>query len=138
MVISVNDIDKLKNNQDYNQFLEDNPSIGVLKVRATSASSALPVSGVDVIVSKEIGNNTIIFYEGKTDNSGMINSVKLPTPPRISSDLEVPKFATYKLEAKYSPDKFDRMYNISLCCGVSVIQYINITPLVNIEDRYGD
>ena len=68
MIINVNDVDKLKNNAEYNQFLRDNPSTGTLKVRTTSASSALPVSGVDIIVSKEIGENTIIFYEGKTDD----------------------------------------------------------------------
>ena len=138
MIINVSDVDKLKNDPDYNQFLKDNPSNGTLKVRATSASSTLPVSDVNIIVSKEIGENTIIFYEGKTDNSGMINNIKLPTPRRVSSDLEVPNFSTYKLEAKYSPDKFDKTYSISLCCGVSIIQYINITPIVNMEERYGN
>lgn len=138
MIINVNDVDKLKNNAEYNQFLRDNPSTGTLKVRTTSASSALPVSGVDIIVSKEIGENTIIFFEGKTDDSGMINNIKLPTPIKVSSDLEVPKFSTYKLEAKYSPDNFNKIYSISLCCSISVIQYINITPLVNMEERNGN
>lgn len=131
MIIRVSDI---KDDQTYNNFLKENPGRGNLKLRVTSASEALPVEGVDVVVSKEIGNNTYIFYEGKTDNSGMINNIKLPTPARITNNLEVPKFTTYKVEVEYLKDKFDKTYEVSLCCGTGLIQYVNITPMVNMEE----
>lgn len=135
MIIKVTETEKLKNDQSYQTFLNENTGEGNLKVRATSASEALPVVGVSVVVSKNIGENTIVFFEGTTDESGMINDIKLPTPTKNSNDLEAPKFATYELKATYKLDNFDKTYNISLCCGVSVVQYINITPAVDAEMR---
>ena len=135
MTININEVDKLENDSSYQKFIKDNPGTGNLKIRATSFSEALPIKGVKITISKEIGDNTIIFYEGLTDDSGMINNIKLPTPVRVSSDLEVPNFATYSLRAEYDIDGFDKIYDISLCCGVGAIQYINITPKVNMEDR---
>ena len=135
MTINVSEVDRLKNDISYQNFLNENPGIGNLKIRATSASEALPIKDVKITISKDIGDNTIIFYEGVTDDSGMINNIKLPTPVRVSSDLEVPNFATYTLRAEYIPDEFDKIYDISLCCGVGAIQYINITPKVNMEER---
>ena len=39
-----------------------------------------------------------------------------------------------------SKDDFLKKYNISLCCGADLIQYINIIPKINIErfDMYGN
>ena len=135
MTIQNTDIEVLKNNQDYQQFLRDNPGSGVLKVRATSASEALPISDVKITVSKEIGNDIIVFFEGFTDESGMVNNIVLPTPVRVSSDEDVPNFTTYQLRAVHGGLIFDRTYNISICCGVRVIQYINIIPSVQTEVR---
>ena len=134
MVIQSTD-EKLKSDQQYQSFLNENPGRGTLKIRATSASEAMPVGNVLITVSKEIGSNIVVFFEGETDESGMINGIVLPTPVRVSSDEEVPEFTTYKLRAIYTADKFDRVYDISLCCGVGVIQYINITPNVQTEVR---
>ena len=127
-------VDEIKDDAIYNEFLNENPGRGTLKIRVTSASEALPVSGVNVIVSKEIGNNTYIFYEGQTDSSGMINNIKLPTPVRITSNLEVPNFTSYQVRVEYLKDKFDKTYEISLCCGSGLIQYVNITTNVNVEE----
>ncbi len=129
MNININDA-TLESDVAYQEFLKENPGRGLLKVRASSASEAVPVEGVEVIVSKDIGNNKIIFYDGKTDESGMINGISLPTPPKVTNNEAVPKFANYNLEAIYGPSNMDKNYNISICCSISVIQYINITPNV--------
>ena len=134
MIIKSSD-SKLQNNKNYQLFLSENPSTGTLKIRATSAGEALPISNVKITVSKTIGDDTVVFFEGETDNSGMINGIKLPTPMRIQNNEEIPKFTTYDLFATYEPAKFNKKYNISMCCGISVIQYINITPDVNYEMR---
>ena len=117
----------------YLEFLKNNPGRGFLKIRATSASEAVPVEGVQITVSKEIGDNNIIFFDGRTDESGMINGIILPTPPKVTNDLVAPNFADYRLQAKYTPENFDKNYVISICCSVSVIQYINVSPDVNPE-----
>ena len=66
MIIKVNN-GTLNNDPIYQEFIKDNPGQGTLKVRATSASEALPIKDVNIIVSKQIGNDTYIFFEGKTD-----------------------------------------------------------------------
>lgn len=135
MIIKSTNTDLLSNNRDYQLFLSQNPSRGTLKVRASSVNEALPISNVKVVVSKKIGNDTIIFFEGQTDNSGMINGIKLPTPRKIQNNEEVPIFTEYDLEATYEPSNFYKKYGISLCCGITIIQYINIIPGVNYEMR---
>ena len=74
MNINVDDL-SLKSNELFQEFLRNNPGRGYLKIRATAASEALPVSGVSIVVSKKIGNDNIIFFTGQTDNSGMINGI---------------------------------------------------------------
>lgn len=140
MTININETEKLQNNTAYQSFLTNNPSTGTLKVRVSSINKALPVSGVDIVVSKMIGDDLIVFFEGKTDESGMVENIKLPTPIGNPNDEIAPEFTTYQLQATYLKEKFDKIYDIALCCGVSVIQNINITPEVDIEMRkaYGN
>ena len=140
MNINITDVDKLKNDVEFNNFISNNSGMGTLKIRANSINEALPVENVKIIVEKKIGNNNIIFFEGYTDKSGMINNIKLPTPKRIISNLEIPNFTTYEIIAEYKKDDFLKKYNISLCCGAELIQYINIIPKINIErfDMYGN
>lgn len=140
MTINISETEKLQNNQAFQNFLQDNPSMGTLKVRVSSINKALPVEGVDIVVSKVIGGDTIIFFNGQTDESGMVQNIKLPTPVGVTSDEIAPKFTSYQLHATYPPENFDKIYDIALCCGVSVIQNINITPNFNLEmrDYYGN
>lgn len=140
MTYNISETDKLNNNQDFQNFLNNNPSTGTLKVRVSSINKALPVENVNITVSKVIGNDTIIFFNGKTDESGMVMNIKLPTPIGNPNDEVAPEFTTYQLHAVYEPENFDKIYDIALCCGISVIQNINITPEVDIEKRnyYGN
>ena len=48
MNVSVDD-PILKNDSDFQEFLKNNPGRGYLKIRASAASEALPISGVDII-----------------------------------------------------------------------------------------
>ena len=43
-----------KNTSSYQNFISANPSEGYLKVRASAASQALPISGLKIVVSKII------------------------------------------------------------------------------------
>lgn len=130
--------DKLLESDDsFQEFIKDSPGTGYLKIRASSANEAVPVEGLNIKVSKEIGNNKVVFYEGQTDYSGMINDIILPAPMAITNDLIEPKFNTYKIEAYNNEIKQE--YDISICCGFTVIQYINVTPSGNdIRRLYGN
>lgn len=139
MTINISEEDKLKNNLAYQEFIRNNPSMGTLKVRVSSINQALPVEGTLITVSKKIGDDTIIFFNGETDESGMINNIKLPTPIRVENDEIEPSFTTYQLRAVYKQSNFDKIYDISMCCGISVIQNINITPeaIFEMRNNYG-
>ena len=63
------------NTESYNNFISNNPSSANLNIRTTAANSAIPISGVRIIVSKEIDGNKIVFFDGETDESGMINDI---------------------------------------------------------------
>ena len=85
----------------YKKFITDNPSDGYLRIRAYAASGALPISNLRVIISKTIDGNKIIFYDGVTNSSGVVERIILPTP-RLSDDNQlVPLSITYDIEAIY-------------------------------------
>lgn len=126
----------LDNDPKYQEFIRNSPGYGYLKIRASSANEAVPVEGLKIIVSKQIGNNKVIFFEGKTDYSGMINDIALPAPKPITNDEIAPTFNEYDVEA-INKD-IDKNYNISVCCGFTVIQYINVIPSgTQIRNYYG-
>lgn len=124
---------RLQNDVAYQEFVRDNPSKGYLKIRASAANEAVPISGIKIKVSKLIGTNNVIFFEGETDYSGMINNIVLPAPQAAISDEVIPKFTDYDLTAKGSIQNIDDRYSISVCCGITVIQYINVTPIIYAE-----
>ena len=123
--IDFND-NSFKETSTYKEFIKDNPSTGCLNIRAYSANYAVPIDGVKIIVSKVIDNYEVIFYEGVTDLSGMINSIYLPTSNTNPNDLEIPKATSYNIEAIY--DNTTRKYNVLIYPNIYVVQNINIIP----------
>lgn len=118
---------KFKESSVYQDFMIKNTGKGNLKIRAYAASEALPVSGLKIVVSTEIEDGKIIFFEGETDTSGMIETLTLPTPSLDLSNLEVPPTITYRITATmnmFSPQEFlVKMYD-----GICVVQTINFVP----------
>ena len=133
-VININDQNFI-NTDEYKNFMKENPSFGILKIRANAAREAMPVSGVKVVVTKKIGSDTVIFYEGVTDESGMINNIKLPTPEAISDDLVVPPSTTYEVDAIYTNE--EQIYPVNVFSGIYVVQTIKITPITEMRNYYG-
>lgn len=119
--------DEFKNTDAYKTFIGENSGIGRIKIRATAARGALPVSGVNVVISKIIENYNVIFYEGITDESGMISCVSLPTPVvYLTDDLVIPPSALYRLNIKN--DNIDKEYEVRVYDGVCTMQNINLVP----------
>ena len=77
------------NGEVYQQFLKDNPSNGYLRIRAFAANQAIPISNLNITVSKMIDNNNVIFFEGATNSSGLIERITLPVPKIDSNNLEI-------------------------------------------------
>ena len=118
----------VQNNPSYQRFVRENPNVGFLKIRASSANAAIPVSGIRIKVLKEIGGMNVIFFEGETDDSGMINDIRLPSPKGVLSDEDIPNHTEYELKAVGSVQNIEREFWVSIFPGITVIQYINVTP----------
>ncbi|MBQ6495230.1 MAG: hypothetical protein IJI49_04440 [Bacilli bacterium] len=123
------------NTEIYKKFMEENPGRGILMIRASAAKEAIPISNLDITVSKIIDNYNVIFFKGKTDNSGMIKNISLPTPAQNINDLTIPQSTTYEISANTEDSSIKQIYTISMYNNICVVQNINITPQMN-ERRY--
>lgn len=110
----------------YKNFMSENTGRGNLNIRASFANQALPITNLKVVVSKEIENYNVIFYEGVTNISGIIGKISLPTPPKETDDLVAPKTTTYKITAVYNNREYT--YTVNMYDGICVVQNINIVP----------
>ena len=125
---NINDINFINSNL-YKNFINKNQKVGFLKIRAYTASEAVPIIGLNVVVSKTIDNNKIIFYEGKTNESGVIEKITLPAPTLSLDDLNTPNGTTYDISATY--DNIESNYLVNIYEGVYVVQTINVIPKMN-------
>ena len=124
--------ESFKTTTTYKNFVTTNPGIGYLKIRAYGASGAIPISNLKIIVSKIIDNNTIIFYEGITNSSGIIEKISLPTPKSNQNDEENPKYTTYDIKAIYQEKAMTNNYSVNMYENIYVIQTINVVPSMNV------
>ena len=129
---NIND-QKFINSSSYQQFLRDNPSRGYLSIRAYAASQAIPISGLRIVVSTIIDNNRVVFFQGSTNISGIIEGISLPAPSLSQSDLTVPNKLVYQIEATYGPNNLNKVYDVNMYENISVIQNISVAPNMNLE-----
>lgn len=130
------DNEEFKNTETYQDFIRNNPSIGRLRINAFSASQAIPVSGLKIIVSKVLNNYNVVFFEGYTDLSGMIERIELPAPKSNVNNLDAPISTTYDVTSTY--DNIDKKYSVKMYDDVCVVQNINVKPMMDMRGRsYG-
>ena len=114
------------NSDIYKRFMDENSGRGNLNIKASFANQAMPITNLRVVVSKEIENINVIFYEGITNISGIVGKISLPTPPLNNDDLVVPEMTVYKIIAIYNNQEYS--YNVNMYDGICVVQNINIVP----------
>ncbi len=118
---------------DYQGFVGVNPKQGSLKVMAFTAYQAIPIENAEIIITKEIGGNNVLFFRGYTDSSGIIDNITLPAPTSGYDDnsFQTSSTTSYKLTA--IKDKYDsvKQYIINMIGDVKVLQYIKMTPIMD-------
>ena len=119
--------ENFKNTEIYKNFIKENPTTGILNIRAYSANQAIPVAGLNIVVSSEYNNANIVFFTGQTNNSGVIENIILPAPALDSSNLSAPNKTSYIITATLN-GQIDETYKINMYENISVIQNINIGP----------
>ena len=126
MNVYVTDVNFMKT-EAYQKFMDQNPGRGNLKIRAYAASEALPVSGLKVVVSTDYLGYHMIFFEGVTDASGIIQTLSLPTPSLDLNNLEVPSTISYQIQA-ISSENLQQDFVVNMYDGICVVQNINFIP----------
>ena len=121
------------NTKSYQDFISANKGMGILKIRASAANSAVPISNLKVTVSTIIDNNNVIFFEGYTNSSGVIENISLPAPLTNISDLTVPNKTVYNVVAVYNGDDIKQTYKVNIYDKIVVIQNINIVPPMKVS-----
>ncbi len=124
--------DSFKNTDAYKNFIDTNQSVGYLKIRAYGASQALPIGNLKIVVSKIIDNNNIIFFEGNTNESGVIEKIILPAPKQNTDDLTKPLSTTYEIKAYYQEKEISNIYQVNIYENIYVIQTISFVPTLGV------
>ena len=116
------------NTNEYQSFINNNPDTGTLKVFAYTAYKAMPLEGVNVTITKNIGNNKVTFFSGFTDSSGIIDDIILPTPKeeKIASYDLLPQATSYDLTASLKGYGTVAYKDIPMYGGTKMIQYIKM------------
>ena len=133
------DSEEFKNSSIYKTFINNNSGKGVLKIEASTASEAYPLKGVEIIISKTLGDNKIIFFKGSTNDSGIIDGIILPTKEinKEINDVSDIVFTTYDLLASYPKYDLNKNYDVTIFDNIKVIQPITfpVTELIEGEQN---
>lgn len=132
--------EEFKNLDLYQDFIRDNPGVGYLKVQVFTAYGAIPVADTSILITKDIEEYRVVFFQGKTDSSGIISGIALPAPAPVSTTEEAPAYTIYDMTAVNEGYETLKTYSIGMFGGINVIQYVKMLPEINIEgvDLYGD
>lgn len=128
---NIND-QEFANSAIYQNFLKQNPSQGYLKIRAYAASQAIPITNLKIVVSKIIDNNKVIFFEGNTNESGIIEKITLPAPRLNQNNLDTPSSTTYDITATYEEQNLTNIYRVNIYDNIYVVQTISVVPTMNV------
>ena len=116
----------------YPTFAKQNSDVGYLKVQAFMADQAIPIPDVEILITKEIGDDVVIFFRGYTDSSGIIDNITLPAPIdtyNVSTET-FSEFEVYDLTAVKESFQTLKKYTIGMFGGLKALQYIKMIPMI--------
>ena len=106
---------------------------GFLIVKASTASGAIPVEGVTVVVSGIDEGNSDLLFSLITNESGLTKRISLPAPPSTLSSSPNPSATPY---SRYNIDVYKDGYypqhytGVPIFSGVTAVQRIHVIILV--------
>ena len=111
----------------YAQFLAKNPYSGRLKIQAYRGDQAFPVPQVQVTVTRQFTDGKRTFFEGFTDENGIIDNIVLPAPSRVDSLTPSGPVTTavYDLRAT-QPDYQTVQTQLEIFEGITAIQPLRL------------
>lgn len=115
-------------NETYQDFLDKNKEYGYLKIQAFAGQQSLPINGVNVVVSKKFSDMDKVFFEGTTNESGIIDNIKLPAPAKNLSEApeNVLPYASYDVASSHNDYDTRNAPSVQIFPGVKSIQPIQV------------
>ncbi len=112
---------------------------GYLIVRASTASGAIPVEGVTVIVQGRDEENSNVFLSLITDRNGLTQKITLPTVSRdesLTPSANIKPYSLYNIEV-YKDGYYPQHYSgVAIFEGITAVQNARIIPLSEFEPSY--
>ncbi len=116
----------------YEDFLDNNPSEGLLRVQVFTADRAFPVSNASVDVYVRLSGSDKTVFNGVTNADGIIDNIRLPAPDSsISFDENstVEPYSVYGLRVT-APNFVEADFEgIPVFDSVKSIQSVELVPL---------
>lgn len=116
--------------------MEEINKSGYLIVKVSTASGAIPVEGVTVLIQGKEDENKRIFISRLTDVDGSTEKITLPAPERSLSVAPSPSskpYFNYNIEV-YKDGFYPQHYNgVPIFEGITAIQNARIIPIAEFD-----
>lgn len=109
-----------------------NSNSGLLKVSATSASLAVPISGAVVAIRLMTDGRYVMYRVTQTDSSGETELIEIPTPPPELSLTPSPSASPFaKCSVEVVADGYYTAANINIPIfpGITSVQNVALVPV---------
>ena len=128
-------LEDFKQTESYENFIQENPSTGRLKVEVFTAYRAIPIPDTRILVTKDIDGQKVLFFSGLTDSSGMISNIELPSPAENKNFKpgDDAQYAMYDVTAIHEGYERIKKYDVAIFGNTGVIQYNKMIPDVEME-----
>ncbi len=125
----------------YEDFMANNKSEGVLRVQVFAADRSFPIPNAAVAVSVVLNDGERPLFNAATDIDGIVDNIKLPAPDSSISFVEnstIEPYAVYTLRVshpQYSSSEFD---GVPVFDSVKSIQPVELVPLGRDKNEPGN
>ena len=117
---------------------EINKSIGYLIVKVSTASGAIPVDSVNVIIQGIEEENKNVLLSLVTDRSGLTPKISLPTPSKELSSAPSPSakpYSTYNIDV-YKDGYYPQHYTtVPIFEGITAVQNAMLIPIAEFDAK---
>ena len=116
--------------------MAENQVLGYLIVKVSTASGAIPVENVTVVIQGNDTDNQDIFLSKITNRDGLTDKVILPAPNGNLSNAPNPSsrpYSTYNIDI-YKEGYYPQHYNnVPIFAGITAIQNARIIPVAEFD-----
>ena len=116
--------------------MPENKSSGYLIVKVSTASGAIPVENVTVVIHGNDPDNQNIFFSKVTNRDGITEKITLPAPNGSLSSAPNPTsrpYSTYNIDV-YNEGYYPQHYNnVPIFAEITAVQNARIVPIAEFD-----